>query len=288
MSDFFTIYKQRLRARDSKLILLTINVVIFLFFTLLTIVKADAVILFLTEHVFVFKTNLVFFATHPWTLITSIFTHFSLSHLFFNMLMFYFVAQMFVYFFNARKLVWIYLLGGITGNLLELLVSTIVYGNDHIISVVGASGGVMAIFIAIAIYQPHFKVKLFGVFEMKIIYIAAIYFISDFARIGFDDGIAHLAHLGGAFIGFISARDVQSPTNILNRVDLYWRKLTTKRVKKPKPVYGGKRFTDEEFNANKKANQDKTDAILDKISKRGYEGLTAAEKDFLFNQSKKR
>ena len=67
-----------------------------------------------------------------------------------------------------------------------------------------------------------------------------------------------------------------------------WNKITTKQPRKPKPVFGGKRFTDEEFNASKKANQEKTDAILDKISKRGYEGLTAAEKDFLFNQSKRK
>jgi hypothetical protein len=47
---------------------------------------------------------------------------------------------------------------------------------------------------------------------------------------------------------------------------------------------GGK--TDYDFNAEKKARQEKTDAILDKISKSGYESLTKAEKDFLFNQSK--
>ncbi len=288
MSDFFTIYKQRLRARDPKLLLLTINVAVFLLFTVLTMLKAGEIAMFLSENVFIFKTNPVFFATHPWTILTSIFTHFSFSHLFFNMLMFYFVAQMFVHFFNGRKLVWIYLLGGLTGNLLELIVSVIVYGNEQSISVVGASGSVMAIFIAIAIYQPHFKVNLFGAFEIKIIYIAAIYFVSDFARIGFDDGIAHLAHLGGALIGFLSARNVQSPSNILNRTDRLWKKITTRQPKKPKPIFGGKPFTDEEFNATKKANQEKTDAILDKISKRGYEGLTAAEKDFLFNQSKRK
>jgi hypothetical protein len=32
--------------------------------------------------------------------------------------------------------------------------------------------------------------------------------------------------------------------------------------------------------------QEKTDAILDKIAKSGYESLSTAEKEFLFNQSK--
>jgi hypothetical protein len=38
------------------------------------------------------------------------------------------------------------------------------------------------------------------------------------------------------------------------------------------------------YNAEKKAKQDRVDAILDKISKSGYESLTREEKDFLFNQ----
>jgi hypothetical protein len=44
--------------------------------------------------------------------------------------------------------------------------------------------------------------------------------------------------------------------------------------------------TDEEYNMDAKARQLKTDAILDKISKSGYESLTKTEKEFLFNQSK--
>lgn len=43
-----------------------------------------------------------------------------------------------------------------------------------------------------------------------------------------------------------------------------------------------KRFlTDIEYNTLRKEKQDKTDAILDKISKVGYEGLSKSEKEFL-------
>lgn len=285
MSDFFTDYKQRLAAKDIRLILLTINVAVFLLFTVLRILNISTVSVLLSEQVFSFNTDPLFFATHPWTLITSIFTHYDLMHLLFNMLMFYFVSEAFVFYFNSQKLLWLYLLGGIGGNLLEFIFSFIL-PEQGAISIVGASGSVMAIFIAIAIYQPHLKVKLFGVLDMKIIYIAAVYFLLDFTRIGFNDGIAHFAHIGGAIIGFMSARNVQSSSNILNRATDFGNKITTKKPKKP--IYGGKKFTDEEFNATKKANQDKVDAILDKISKKGYDGLTAEEKDFLFHQSNKR
>jgi hypothetical protein len=200
--------------------------------------------------------------------------------------MFYFVSEVFVFYFNSRKLIWIYLLGGIAGNLLEFAVGFAMFNPG--ISLIGASGSVMAIFIAVAIYQPHLKVKVFGIIDMKIIYLAAIYFLWDFARIGFNDGIAHFAHIGGALIGFFSGRNVHSSSNILVKIDAIWKKITTKRPKQKVPIHGGKKFTDEEYNASKKANQERTDAILDKISKKGYDGLTAEEKDFLFNQSNKR
>ena len=46
--------------------------------------------------------------------------------------------------------------------------------------------------------------------------------------------------------------------------------------------YGTTRTT-----SNKKKQQEQVDKILDKISKAGYDSLTKAEKDFLFQQSKK-
>lgn len=287
MSDFFTNYKSRLVQKDVRLILLSLNLSVFLFFTILRIAHANELSLILSEQVFSFNTNPLFFVTHPWTLVTSIFTHYDFTHIFFNMLMFYFVSEVFVFYFGERKLIWIYLLGGIAGNLLEFLVGFLIPSSESF-SLIGASGSVMAIFIAVAIYQPNLKVKLFGLIDLKIIYLAAFYFLWDFTRIGFNDGVAHFAHIGGAIVGFLSGRNIQSSQNILVKVDTFWKKITSKKSKKVKPIYGGKKFTDEEFNANKKANQERIDAILDKISKKGYDGLTAAEKDFLFNQSNKR
>ncbi|MBN9293134.1 MAG: rhomboid family intramembrane serine protease [Flavobacteriia bacterium] len=295
MSDFFTSFKQRLSAREPRTILLTINVTVFLLFTILKILLATsggsgtfAAALFWFDNIFSFRTDFSFFLTHPWTIITSIFTHYTFEHIFFNMLMFYFTSEMFVYFFGSRKLVWVYLLGGITGNLLELLAGFLISGGAHPISIIGASGSVMAIFMAVALYKPQLKVKLFGIFEVKIIYLAAFYFLWDFTRIGINDGIAHFAHLGGALIGFLSSRHVQSPSNILNRTDALWKSLTQRKSGLKKPVQGKRPVSDDVYNANKKAKQDRVDAILDKISRHGYEGLTAEEKDFLFNQSNRR
>lgn len=298
MADFFTSYKQKLKEKDALTVLMTINLVIFLLFTICRIAyqatqgnEFFAAGLMWLDQVFSFRTDLGFFLTHPWTIVTSIFTHYTFEHIFFNMLMFYFTAEMFVYFFGKRKLVWVYLLGGIAGNLLELLTGIIMNPGAEPISIIGASGSVMAVFMTIALYQPKMKVKLFGLLEVKIIYLAVFYFLWDFTRIGFNDGIAHFAHLGGALIGFLSAKGAHLPTNILNRVDRLWLSWSSKKEKKTKmkkPVYGGRPMTDEAYNAKKKEEQDRMDKILDKVAKSGYDGLTAAEKEFLFNESNKR
>ena len=75
-----------------------------------------------------------------------------------------------------------------------------------------------------------------------------------------------------------------------DRISRFFRLLFSpnKKLKVKKGgAYQNPRFkSDEEYNLEKKQKQAKTDAILDKISKSGYESLTKAEKEFLFNQSK--
>ena len=57
------------------------------------------------------------------------------------------------------------------------------------------------------------------------------------------------------------------------------RKPTQKAHARPK--------SDDEFNAERKEKSDRVDAILDKISRHGYDHLTKEEKEFLFKQSSK-
>ena len=68
--------------------------------------------------------------------------------------------------------------------------------------------------------------------------------------------------------------------NFIQMIHTRIQKITRKRVKEKK------RKTFEDINHEKKTKQDKTDRILDKISKSGYDSLTKEERDFLFNQSK--
>lgn len=254
----------------------------------LTSVK-ETILLNLTENVFTLDTNLFGFIQKPWGIFTSVFSHFSLWHLFFNMLFLFFSGQMFEQFFDKRRLWQTYLFGGISGGILEIFAHLLFpsfQNSEHI--VVGASGSIMAIFTALAFHSPNIKVSLFGIIPVRIYFIAIFFLLNDLIGISNpQDNVAHFAHLGGAIFGMISIQSLHSKNNILSVLGNFFDSIY-KFIKGNKSKSNtNKRFkTDEEYNLEKKNRQKKTDEILDKISKSGYESLTKAEKDFLFNQSK--
>ena len=240
------------------------------------------------------QTDTFQFLTHPWGIFTSIFTHFGLFHFIFNMLFLYFAGQLLENFLSHQRILSIYLIGGVLGGLFEVIAHTLFISfSDQNSMIVGASGSIMALFVACATYAPHQKVNLFGILPVKIGILALIYFLYDLLSLGLADGTAHFAHIGGAVAGYLAIKKdwfkkiIESVENWIHQIN---NQLFNKRnygsnnhfkVKK-----GGRPLSDEEFNIQKKNNQDKIDAILDKISKSGYESLTKSEKEFLFNQSK--
>jgi membrane associated rhomboid family serine protease len=270
--------------------LIIYNVFVFALILLLNILNLSLNQISLTEYFFTLDTNLVGFILKPWGIITSIFSHFEIWHLIFNMLFLYFSGQLFEQIFDKRRLWQTYIFGGISGGILEISAHYLFpsfQNADQV--VVGASGSIMAIFTALAFHSPNIRVNLFGIFPVKIYLIAIFFLLNDL--IGIDnpsDNVAHFAHLGGAIFGLISIQSIHSSNNILSVLGSFFDRIK-KMITSGKSTKSGKaKFkTDEEYNLEKKRRQEKTDAILDKISKSGYESLTKEEKDFLFNQSKK-
>lgn len=280
--------------------LIFINVVVFLiirvldvFFTLGGMAKGNFIFNFV-DPVFGLHTEFYSFITHPWGLITSIFAHYDIWHILFNMLFLYVAGRMFEQLFDQKRLLYTYLLGGIFGGLLEVIAHSIfpalgIFSNI----VVGASGSIMAIFIAIAFYRPNLTVSLFGVIPIRIIFLALVFILKDLLSLSSADGVAHFAHLGGAILGLISIQNLASSSNIINAAQTLGSKIESlfsiSRSPKFKVKKGGENArmkTDAEYNTEAKNKQQEIDRILDKISKSGYESLTKKEKDFLFNQSK--
>lgn len=285
-NTFMDDLRLRYRTGGMHIKLIFINAAVFITLGIATVIaRLSGFDISFLHDIFALEANFHGLLTKPWGLFTSIFSHFNFFHFLFNMLFLYFAGRMLEQFFGGKRLLLIYIFGGLAGGLFEVLAHEIFPGLIHQQSVVvGASGSIMAIFIALAFYRPNLQVMLIA-FPIKIIYLAGIYILIDFLSLGTNDGTAHFAHLGGALFGILSVKNPHSSRNILARMERFFDRLFTKKKPKMTVLGGNPRKTDYEYNADKKSRQERTDAILDKISRSGYESLTKAEKDFLFNQS---
>lgn len=273
--------------------LIFINSIIFLIINILGVVarlSGGSVQLFLGEfiyNVFYLQSDLKSLATHPWGLFTYFFSHQGFLHLASNMIMLYVFGRIFIQFLSQKRLLYTYILGGIFGGLLEVVSQF--FPTMEAVPLIGASGSVMAVMVAIAAHKPYLELNFFNIFKPKLYAVAGIFFILDFISLGLRDGTGYFAHIGGAVIGYVSVQQLKSSTNIVNMAQRFGEWFLSLFRKKPKlSVEKGdaRRMSDEEYNADKKRRQEQVDKILDKISKSGYESLSKKEKDFLFKQSK--
>jgi len=232
------------------------------------------------------NSNIDSFITKPWTLITYSFLHADFIHLLFNMLMLYFIGQLFQTFFNQMQLLAVYLFGGVFAGIIYLI-GGFILKNDMF--VVGASGAIMALLFAVTTFRPNMNVRLALVGNVKLWYIAAFFVFFDIIQIPISNAGGHITHLGGALFGFIYIQLLNNRIDcavfFIKIKDLFspnkkkytkFKKVYTNKEKQVKPTFS---------QANKKDEvQSKIDKILDKISKSGYESLSKDEKDFLFKQ----
>jgi membrane associated rhomboid family serine protease len=228
----------------------------------------------------------------PWTLITYMFTHKDIWHILFNMLWLYWFGRIFLEYLDERKLVAVYLLGGISGALVYILSFNIFPAFTGVVAdsvAIGASASVMAIVIAIAAYVPDYTIQLFLFGGIKIKYMAlAIFILTSIMDFSVNSG-GKLAHIGGAFFGYFYIINLRHGHDIgkgFNRIIDFFATIFKPR-KKLKVTYK-KVTTEYEYNKIKVEHQKRINNILDKISKGGYESLTKEEKEALFKESQKK
>ena len=235
-------------------------------------------------------------AFRPWTLFTYMFLHIDVFHILFNMLWLYWFGKIYMGYLGSRQLLYTYLLGGIAGGFLYIIVYNIspVFSEAvPMAKALGASASVMAIVTAISFYKPNYYIHLIFLGRIKILYLAIALFVIDFFMIRSSNSGGHLAHIGGALWGFVFAYYLRKGKDIGKIFYIDIKKLFKPFMKEKKTtfknVYSNDRpMTDEEYNETKARNENKIDEILDKISKSGYESLSKAEKDMLFNSSNKK
>jgi hypothetical protein len=151
----------------------------------------------------------------------------------------------------------------------------------------------MAIVIAISVYVPNYKIHLLLLGPVKIIYIAIASVVLDILMIRSGNSGGHLAHLGGAFLGYYYIQRLRKGKDLshfllkLPKLNLSFFEKRNQRTKFRNVYTNPRPMTDEEYNANKMDYQKKIDSILDKISKSGYDSLSKEEKELLFKSSNK-
>lgn len=230
----------------------------------------------------------------PWSLFTYMFLQEGFFHILFNMIILYFGGRIFTEYLTDKKLVKTYIFGGLVGAGFFILAFNVfpVFSDaaSHALAL-GSSASVLAVLIAIATYVPDYSVILIFLGRVKLKYIAIFFVVIDVFSIQQGNAGGHIAHLGGAFWGFLYANNLKKGRELGSFFDkVKWPEFSGGSKKKKRgqfeDIYVNSRpMTDEEYNVKKQARQKQIDKILDKISKSGYESLTKEEKEILFRNS---
>jgi len=245
-------------------------------------------------------------AQRPWSVLTHMFTHQGVWHVAVNMLLLFWMGRVYHGEVGSRRLLSTYLAGGLAGFAAYFFLTNGFKPLQSGTYALGASASVMAIFVAIATLGPSLKFNLilFGPVSLKHLFWG--YVILDY--FGLSRGVnagGHVAHLGGAIFGVVLVIQERKGVNLVGWLEWILDALTSRSMTIPKRKRSRFRastsnrwkaaeressrapMSDDEFNASRAERIDRLDAILDKISKHGYDHLSPEEKRFLFDQSQR-
>lgn len=229
--------------------------------------------------------NLGTFITRPWTLISYSFIHSDFFHLLWNMVLLFYAGRLLLNLFPDEILINNYFLGVISGGIIFIASYVLfpVFAGTYP-TMIGASAGVMAVFIFICTYTPNQEIRFFFI-NLKLKYLGLVFFFLDIIQIPYGNAGGHLAHIGGALLGFFYARQLGFGKDIGTGFQIVWQALFKRKYLKT--VYRApKKNSTSSKKTSHGVSQSKIDTILDKISNSGYESLSKEEKDYLFRAGK--
>ena len=292
MNSIIEDIKKNFSSGNSLTKLIYINVGVFLLVQLLYVFSFlfSLPSLTITDY-FSLPANTSILAKKPWSIITYMFLHNGFMHLLFNLLWLYFGGKIFLSFFDNKKLTSTYVLGGISGAMLFIISFNLFPAFENALPnamALGASASVLAIIMAISTKSPNYIIRLFLIGNVKLKHIAVFSIALDILSIPQGNAGGHIAHLGGAFFGYLYVKQLNGGNDMASGFNKTMDYLSSilRNTPKLKQAYSRKK-SDQDFRKEKMQEQAKIDKILDKIAKSGYDGLTKQEKDILFRASKK-
>ena len=231
-------------------------------------------------------TTLDEFITKPWTLISYGFIHLNIWHILSNLLVLYYLGNLFLTFHTKKQFLNFYFLGILVGGVAFLLNYYITEKSGS--PLIGASAAVSTIFVAIATKTPRYALQLRFIGSVELWVLAVIWVGLSILQLANVDNGGAIAHLAGALFGYIYSKQLSIGNDIgkwfESIINFFVNLFKQKPKSNLKTVHKSKRWktTDVE-----KTKQRKINDILDKISKSGYESLSQEEKDYLFRAGKK-
>jgi membrane associated rhomboid family serine protease len=205
----------------------------------------------------------------PWTIITYMFLHAGLMHLAFNMIGLFFFGPRVEERLGSQSFLTLYLLSGISGALLSLIMGPSA-------AVLGASAAVFGVMLAFAWFWPDMPIHIWGIIPIParmLVIITTV--LSLWAGLGGSrSNVAHFAHLGGYAGAWLYLK-------WLDRKRQDFRKRATSAPPVRELVFTKRPEVD--LQKVHEVNREEVNRILDKISAHGMSSLTAEEKVFLSN-----
>lgn len=246
-----------------------------------------------------FSTSNLIFKLEYWRLLGFQFLHdhSSIAHILFNMMGLWFFGPIVEQRLGGKRYLAFYLLCGICGALMYLLLNLLGYMwvevfqvgnrvpfllfNDITTPLIGASAGIYGVLIAGASLAPDTRVYLFFVLPIRFATLAYVLVIVSVASLAFPSSSAggEAAHLGGALAGFYFIRrqhHLHGFFDLLGRVDPTSKSNRARRTGQPGRAAstGGAGLSAKEI-----------DRILEKIKVSGMGSLTEGERRLLRDAS---
>jgi membrane associated rhomboid family serine protease len=226
--------------------------------------------------------------TRPWTFLSYMFVHGGLLHLLANMLMLFVFGTAVESRMGSRSFLAYYLFCGVGAAVFSLLLAGLLPVGPF----VGASGAVLGVAVAFAMFWPDAELIVFPIpvpIKARTLVIGLVALDVIGSQLWPNDGIAHIAHVGGALFGYLffrvqslSRRAPAQPARTVERVVMVQSGSSEPERRTPITPMRTRRRVDSDPVAAE------VDRVLDKISEKGISSLTAAERRFLDEVAKQK
>jgi membrane associated rhomboid family serine protease len=236
------------------------------------------------------------FATRPWTLLISMFTHVSILHIISTVLWLWSFGYILQDLTGNKKLIPLYLYGGLAGAIVYVLTLNLVPAFRANINnyepLLGAGPSLMSVAVATTVLAPRYKIFPLISGGIPLWVLTSIFVLISLGTVGMANPGDAASLIAGGLIGYVFAWQLQRGNdwsqwmnNLVTWVDDLFNP-EKKHIQKPQKQQLYYKASQKPFQKTPHVTQQRVDELLDKINLKGYHSLSDEEKDFLKKASR--